>query len=127
MLKRANPDPVTPDEPSIRETFGQLLDDGRAYARAELDLVKLRARAEVNRYRKAAIFGGVAAALALAALVAFAMTLVIGFARLLGPFGGGGAAVLLLGLGAFAFVSLAQGAIEKRPGTADEGDADDRE
>ena len=125
MLKRADSDPLGPDEPSIRETFGQLLDDGRAYARAEIDLAKLKARAEVNRYRKAAILGGVAAALALAALVAFAMTLVIGFARLLGPFGGGAAAVLLLGLGAYAFISLAQGAIEPRPG-ADDGNDDDR-
>jgi hypothetical protein len=126
VLKRTDPDPLGADEPSIRETFGQLLDDGRAYARAELDLVKLRARAEANRYRKAAILGGVAAALGLAALVAFAMTLVIGFARLLGPFGGGAAAVLLLGLGAYAFMSLAQGAIEDRPGASDDGDDHDR-
>jgi hypothetical protein len=126
VLKRADPDPLSPDEPSIRETFGQLLDDGRAYARAEIDLAKLRARVEVARYRKAAILGGVAAALGLAALVAFAMTLVIGFARLLGPVGGGIAAVLLLGLGAYAFMSLAQGAIETRPGARDDGDDDDR-
>lgn len=125
MLKRADPDPLSPDGPSIRETVVRLLDDGRAYARAEIDLAKLRARVEVRRYRKAAILGGVAAALALAALVAFAMTLVIGFARLLGPFGGGAAAVLLLGLGAYAFMSLAQGAIEDRPGGKD-GDDDDR-
>ena len=123
MLKRADPDPFGQAEPSIRETVGQLLDDGRAYAQAEIDLAKLKAQVEVARYQKAAMFGGVAAAFGLAALVAFAMTLVIGFARLLGPFGGGAVAVLVLALAAFAFVRLAQGAIAKRP---DDGDGDGR-
>lgn len=121
MLKRANPDPLGQDEPSIRETVGQLLDDGRAYAQAEIDLAKLKAQAQVARYQKAAIFGGIAAAFGLAALVAFAMTLVIGFARLLGPFGGGAVAVLVLGLGAFAFVKLAQGALQNQPTEDDDG------
>ena len=125
MLKRADPDPFGEGERSIRDTVGQLLDDGRAYARAEIDLAKLRARLEVARYRKAAVLSGVAAALGLAALVAFAMTLVIGFARLLGPFGGGAVAVLVLALAAFGFVRLAQGAIEtpKDRSAEDEDDA----
>ena len=126
MLTRADPDPLGPDEPTIRETFGRLLDDGRAYAEAELALIKVRASVEAKRYRKAAILVGVGAALGLAALVAFALTLVIGFARLLGPIGGGVAAVVLLGLAAYAFMSLAQGAIETRPGASDDGDDDDR-
>ena len=124
-MKRADPDPFGGEGPSIRETVGQLLDDGRAYAEAEIDLAKLKARGEVARYRKAAILGGIAAALGLAALVAFAMTLVIGFARLLGPFGGGAVAVLVLALAAFVFVKLAQGAIGKRSQHGD-GDGDDR-
>lgn len=124
MLKPADPDPFGDGERSIRETVGQLLDDGRAYAQAEIDLAKLRARVEVARYRKAAVLGGVAAALGLAALVAFAMTLVIGFARLLGPFGGGTVAVLVLGLAAYAFVRLAQGAIQK-PKDGATGDDDE--
>ena len=121
MLKRADPDPYGEGEPSIRETVGQLLDDGRAYAQAEIDLAKLKAQGQLARYQKAAMFGGIAAAFGLAALVAFAMTLVIGFARLLGPFGGGTVAVLVLGLAAFAFVKLAQGAIQKRPEEGDDG------
>lgn len=125
MLKRAEPEPFGDGERSIRDTVGQLLDDGRAYARAEIDLAKLRARLEVARYRKAAVLGGVAAALGVAALVAFAMTLVIGFARLLGPFGGGAVAVLVLALAAFGFLHLAQGAIAKPKdaGTEDDDDA----
>ena len=123
MLKRADPDPYSGEEPSIRETVGQLLDDGRAYAQAEIDLAKLKAQSEVARYKKAAMFGGIAAAFGLAALVAFAMTLVIGFARLLGPFGGGAVAMLVLALAAFGFVKLAQGAIDQRP---DIGNHDER-
>jgi hypothetical protein len=123
VLKRADPDPFGDDGPSIRDTVGQLLDDGRAYAEAEIDLAKLRAQVEVARYKKAAMFGGIAAAFGLAALVAFAMTLVIGFARLLGPFGGGAVAVLVLALAAFGFVKLAQGAIEKHP---ENGNDDER-
>lgn len=123
MLKRAGPEPLGDDDRSVGEMIGRVLDDGRAYAEAEVELAKVRVQAEVNRYRKAALLGGAGAALALAALVAFAMTLVIGFARLLGPFGGGAAAVLLLALGAFALFSLARASIEDRPGR-DEGEDD---
>lgn len=129
MLKRSDTGPLSGDGRSIGEMIGQVLDDGRAYAQAELDLAKIRAQAEVNRYRRAAILGGAAAALGLAALVAFALTLVIGFARLLGPFGGGVAAVLVLGLGAYALLSLAQSAVRDRTGAdrdEDEDDDDDR-
>lgn len=125
MLKRADPDPLGDDERSIGDSIAQVIDDGRAYAQAEIDLLKVRANAEVNRYRKAAILGGGAAALATAALVAFAMTLVIGFARLLGPFGGGAAAVLLLSLGAYALFSLARSTIEDRPDADSDEDEDD--
>ena len=125
MLKRTDPDPLGENDRSIGETIAQVLDDGRAYAQAEVDLLKVRAEAEVNRFRKAAILGGAAAALALAALVAFALTLVIGFARLLGPFGGGVAAVLLLALGAYAVFSLARSSIEDRPGAEPDEDEDD--
>lgn len=125
MLKRPGPGPLGEGDRSIGEMVGQVLDDGRAYAQAEIDLVKVRAQAEVNRYRRAAILGGAAAAFGLAALVAFAITLVIGFARLLGPVGGGVAAVLLLALGGYGLFSLAQSAIGDRPGTTDDEDDDD--
>ena len=116
MLKRPDPGPLGAGDRSIGELIGQVLDDGRSYAQAEIDLFKVKAKAEVGRYRKAAVLGGAAAALALAGLVAFAITLVVGFAQLLGPVGGGAAAVAILGLGAYALFSLAQSTIEDRSG-----------
>jgi hypothetical protein len=127
LLKPSDPGPLRGGHRSIGDMIGQVLDDGRAYAQAELDLAKVRAHAEVNRYRKAALLGGAAAALGLAALVAFAITLVIGFARLLGPVGGGIAAIIVLALGAYGLFSLAQSAIADRPSAAaDEDDDDER-
>ena len=125
MLKRTDPDPLGGGDRSIGDSIAQVIDDARVYAQAEIDLLKVRAGAEVNRYRKAAALGGAAAALALAAVVAFAMTLVIGFARLLGPFGGGAAAVLLLALASYAVFSLARSSIENRPGAGSDDDDDD--
>lgn len=128
MLKRADPGPSpnpAVDDRSIGDSIGQLFDDGRAYAEAELRLLRVKAELEVDRYRRAAVFAAAAAALALAALVAFAMTLVIGFARLIGPFGGGAAAVAILGLAAFVLFNMAKQRIAERPAAGDCVDEDD--
>ena len=121
MLKRVD-HPGPDDDRPIGELIGQLYDDGRAYARAEVELWKAKGRAEVGRYRAAAMFGAAGAALALAALVAFAMTLVIGFARLIGPFGGGAAAVVILGLGAYVLFNFARQRLEEVRPAKDDGD-----
>ena len=121
MLKRVD-HPGPDDDRPIGELIGQLYDDGRAYARAEIELWKAKGRAEVGRYRAAALFGAAGAALALAALVAFAMTLVIGFARLIGPFGGGAAAVVILGLGAYVLFNFARQRLEEVRPAKDDSD-----
>ncbi len=125
MLKRVDSRPDAGDDRPIGEMIGQVFDDGRAYAQAEVELIKVKARAEVNRYRQAAMIGAAGAALALAALVAFAMTLVIGFARLIGPFGGGAAAVAILGLGAFILFNLAQQRLAQATAKDEDDDGDD--
>ena len=121
MLKRVDP-PGQKDDRPIGEMIGQVFDDGRAYAQSEVEVIKARARAEVNRYRGAALIAAGGAALALAALVAFAMTLVIGFARLIGPFGGGAAAVAILGLGAYILFNLARQKLEDAAPAKEDGD-----
>jgi hypothetical protein len=121
MLKRVD-HPGPDDDRPIGELIGQLYDDGRAYARSEVELWKAKGLAEAARYRSAAIFAAAGAALALAALVAFAMTLVIGFARLIGPFGGGAAAVVILALGAYVLFNLARQRLEQVGPAKDDGD-----
>ncbi|MEO7655367.1 MAG: phage holin family protein [Sphingomicrobium sp.] len=123
MLKRVDSPLNGDDDRPIGDMIGQVFDDGRAYAHSEIDLIKVKARAEVNRYRQAALIAAAGAALALAALVAFAMTLVIGFARLIGPFGGGAAAIAILGLGAYVLFNLARQRLEQM--SSDEDDDDD--
>ncbi len=122
MLKRVDHPSGPDDDRPIGELIGRLVDDGRDYARSEAELWKARGLAEIGRYRQAAIFGALGAALALAALVAFAMTLVIGFARLIGPFGGGAAAVAILGLGAYILFNLARQQLEQIRPAKDESD-----
>lgn len=123
MLKRVDPGPSDEDR-SIGDMIGQLFDDGRAYAQAEIALLKIRAEVEVNRYRRAATLAAAGAAFALAALIAFAVMLVIGFARWLGPFGGGIAAIVLLGAIAFGLFTMARNAIESTPGEPSDDDID---
>ena len=77
------------EERGLGELAGQLIDDAKAYGRAEVDLIKARAEGQVERARRPAILGGIALALALAGTIALIMTLVLWLGALLGPLGGG--------------------------------------
>ena len=77
------------DEAPIGDLFGRLIDDGKAYAKAEVDLAKARGMAQVDRAKRPAIFGVLAFFFALAAVIALVMTLVLSLASLIGPLGGG--------------------------------------
>jgi hypothetical protein len=114
MLKPADHGAPGPDDPSIGDLLQRLFDDGKAYAQAELDLLRLRAEAEVARYRRAAIMFGVAAAMGTAALIALAVTLVLGIADWIGPFAGGAIAVVIFGIGAWLAFSAGKNRIEVR-------------
>jgi hypothetical protein len=82
------------DKP-IGETFSRLIDDGKAYVRAEVNLVRTKVDLEVERFRPVAILGAAALLCAFAALVALAVTLVLALASLIGPLGGGLAATAI--------------------------------
>ena len=74
-----------PGEESIGDLFGRLIEDGRTYARAEIDLLKEIARHRAERARTATILlvgGGV---LLLSSLTALVLGLVLGLATLTGP------------------------------------------
>ena len=77
------------DEAPIGELFGRLIDDGKAYAKAEVDLVRARAEAQANRAKLPAILGAGAIAFGFAGVIALVLTLVLSLASLIGPLAGG--------------------------------------
>ncbi|WP_394662969.1 phage holin family protein [uncultured Sphingomonas sp.] len=77
---------VTPEPETLTSLVSQLVDDGRSFITAEIDLAKARATDKIGRYRSAAIFFGVAAVLGLSALIALLVGLIFVLAPLTGPF-----------------------------------------
>lgn len=110
MLK---PAPPPPEASSIGDLVARLFDEGKSYVEAEAKLLQLKAKAQVTKYMPAAKLGGAAAIFALAALVALAVTLVIGLAQLLGPFGGGLLAVALFAVPAAALAYAAKRSVDQ--------------
>ena len=83
------------DEAPIGELFGRLIDDGKAYAQAEVDLVRARGLAQADRAKLPAILGGGAIAFAFAGVIALILTLVLSLSSLIGPLAGGLLATLI--------------------------------
>lgn len=103
------------DEAPIGDVFGRLIDDGKAYAKAEVDLVRARVEGQAARAKWPAILGATAILFALAAVIALTLTLVLSLASLLGPLAGGLLATLIVvliagGLGLAAIKSWRAGA-----------------
>ena len=96
------------DDRPIGETLARLVDEGKAYARAELDLARARFDVLLFRVRAVALLGAIAVLFAIAALIALSMTAVLTLAGLLGPLGGGLAATALIAAGAAGFGYLAK-------------------
>jgi hypothetical protein len=73
----------------IADYVGRLLDQGKAYARAEFGLAKAKAEDAAADYGQAAMFGAGAAVFALVSLIVLFVTLAIWLGTLIGPLGGG--------------------------------------
>ena len=86
--------PGDSDRP-VGELVQELIDDGKAYARAELEHAKAIATAKANALKLPAILFGVAFLFALAAFVALVVGIANGLATLIGPLAGGIVACLL--------------------------------
>lgn len=86
----------------IGQLFSQLVDDGKRYARAEVDFYKAKAADKAEPAKKAAIFGGVAVTLALSAVTALLVGLILVLSTLVGPL----AATLIVVLATFAIAGL---------------------
>ena len=89
------------DERPIGELFGQLIDEGKAYAKAELGLAKATAESKTPAAKKPALLGAGALLFLIAGVVVLSMTLALALATLIGPLAGGLiAAAITLGIAA---------------------------
>ena len=84
MLKPAKPLPPGGDRP-IGEIVGDLVDEGKAYARAELNVAKAIAASKASRLKAPLILLTAAALVAMAALNALAVAIFILLALLMKP------------------------------------------
>ena len=80
---------IDQDEAPVRELFGRLIDQGKGFARAEVDLVRAIATARAEAIKLPAILLGVALLFAIAGVVVFCMTIALALATLIGPLAGG--------------------------------------
>ena len=88
MLKPVDPGPPYSERP-VGELVSQLIDEGKAYARAEFGLVKAIATAKGKALAIPAALFGAAFICALAAITALAVGVVIGLAKFIGPLAAG--------------------------------------
>lgn len=86
MLKPAESTAVPGDpEPSIGELASQLVDDAKAYARAEADLAKAIASEKADKAKTPLILMVSAVFVAMAALNALMVAIIVALAILVGP------------------------------------------
>lgn len=98
MLKPAKNEPPEPgDEQPIGELVHQLIDEGKAYAKAEVDLARAQALAKAAALKVPAILLFSALLFAQAAVTVLAVTIALTLAPMIGPLGGGLVAVLIAG------------------------------
>ncbi len=94
MLKRTEtggepPQPEGADERPIGELVHELVEEGKAYAKAELDVLKAIAAAKGKALIFPAILFAAAFIVALAAVTALAVGVVIAIAKFVGPLAAG--------------------------------------
>lgn len=99
------------EERPIGELFGKLIDEGKAYAKAELGLVKATAEAKADAAKMPVLLAAAALLFLIAGVVVLCMTLALALATLVGPLAGGLIATLVtfgiaVGLGLWARQSL---------------------
>jgi hypothetical protein len=94
MLKPADPGPQPPERP-VGELVHELIEDGKAYARAEIGLLKSIATAKGKALVLPAALFALAFICALAAVTALAVGVVIGLDRFIGPLAAGFVGMLI--------------------------------
>src|SRR5579872_3377172 len=94
MLKPADPGPPSPERP-VGELVHELIEDGKAYARAEIGLAKTIAAAKGKALAVPAAMFGIAFLCGLAAIVALAVGVVITLETFIGPLAAGFVGMLI--------------------------------
>jgi hypothetical protein len=115
--------PGDPREESIGDLIGRLVEDGRVYARAEVDLLKQIARHRAGRARNGLILLGAGAVLLLSSLTALILGLVLGLAALTGPVLAGLIIATLLAGGGYLLIRFGVGGLRALGGEEDEREA----
>ena len=111
MLKPTEPTshPIGPEEERpVGELVHQLVEDGKAYARAEVNLVKTIASAKGKAAALPAALLGGALLFGIAAVCALAVGVVIALAKFVGPLAAGAITLLIFAAiaGALAWVAI---------------------
>lgn len=94
MLKPANPGPPPPERP-VGELVHELIEDGKAYARAEIDLYKAIAAAKGRALALPIGLFVAAILIGMTALTALAVGVVMALSTLIGPLAGGFVGMLI--------------------------------
>lgn len=113
MLKPVDPGPQKAERP-VGELVHELIEDGKAYARAEIGLVKAIATSKGKALALPAALFGAALLFALAAVTALAVGVVIALETFIGPLAGGFVGMLIFfgiagGLGWWGYQKLRTG------------------
>ena len=109
MLKPAENEP--PPERPIGDIVQELVDEGKAYAKAEIDLAKAIAMAKARALAIPSAMFGAAFIFALAAVTALSVGVVLALAKFVGPLAAGFVGLLIFaaiagGLGWFGYQRL---------------------
>ena len=92
---------IDDEEKPVGELFSKLIDEGKAYAKAEIGLAKATAEAKADSAKKPIIVGFAALLFLQSATTVFAVTVALALATLIGPLAGGLiATVIALGIAA---------------------------
>jgi len=94
MLKPVDPGPSEAERP-VGELVHQLIEEGKAYARAEIGLLKAIGTAKARALILPAILFGAAFICVLAAITALAVGVVMALAKFIGPLAAGFLGLLL--------------------------------
>ena len=97
MLKAVGDGPPPGGERSFGELANQLVDDAKAYARAEIDLAKAIAADKARSAQTAGILFGIALLLAIGAVSALSVAIFVALATLVGPLLSGLVTFILIG------------------------------